>query len=336
MAAASSTRSNARVHVLRLGALASLSGAFAVGCGDEPRLQNEDTESSQETRSQDTSRGPASQVTSSPGESSPGSAASGSTAIGETPIDCEVPTFDESPEPEPFERLTATVVDDTGAPVEGLLVQACGLDVCLNGKTNAAGDATIASEESIAKLGFKYGDGLHFAQVVLLLGGETDYDLGEQVTVALPKGDPTARFEPGSVLTSSDVNLELDGDAEVTIDELSYADPSEHLFVARAFPDAAFPGAAAGREFVSVWALGPAKTEFCPPAKLSLPNLTDLAPEAEVDLELLVTDVSGRFGRYAEWTTIASGTVSADGSVIVTNDGAGIPELGLIGVRPRK
>lgn len=331
MAAASPTRLARRVHVSRLGALVSLTTSLSVGCGEEARLPAEDAGESNGNPSQER---PTPEPNSSAEPS--GGSASGAASTGETPAHCDVPTFDEAPEPEPFERLTATVVDHTGAPVEDLLVQACGLDVCLNGKTNARGDATIASEESIAKLGFKYGDGLHFAQVVLLLGGETSYDLGEQVTVALPKGDPAARFEPGSVLTSSDVVLELDDAAQITIDELSYADPSEHLFVARAFPDDAFPEAAAGREFVSVWALGPAKTEFCPPAKLTLPNLTDLEPEAEVDLELLVTDVSGRFGRYAEWTTIAAAEVSADGSVLVTPDGAGIPELGLIGVRPRK
>jgi hypothetical protein len=249
---------------------------------------------------------------------------------------CDVPIFEEEPGAEPFERLTATVLDETGEPVPDLLVQACGLDVCLNGKTSAQGRATIASDESISKLAFKYGDGLRYAQIVLLLEGETNYELGEQLTVALPTGDPDNRFEAGSLLSSSDVTLELADDAEVRIDVLSYADSSEHLFVAKSFDEAAFPAAAENQNFASVWALGPAKTEICPPATLSLPNSTGLEPNTSVDLLLLITDVSGRHGRYAEWAEVASATVSADGDAIVTDEGRGIPELGLIGVRPRR
>src|SRR5690606_36097058 len=110
----------------------------------------------------------------------------------------------------------------------------------------------------------------------------TSYELGEQVTVELPVGDPDNRFEAGAVLASSDVTLELAEDAEVRIDEVSYADSSEHLFVAKPFDEAAFPAAAQDQDFVSVWALGPAKTEICPPAILSLPNSTGLQPNTAV------------------------------------------------------
>lgn len=249
---------------------------------------------------------------------------------------CEVPTFTDDTPAEAFESLEATILDDAGDPVVDIQVQACGLNICLQGKTNSQGRATITGEDDIAKLALKYGDGLHYALVALPLTGQSVYDLGEQRTLKFPAADPDNRFEAGQTLTSSDAKLTLADDTETHIDELSYADPSEHLFVAKAFADGAFPDAANDRDFVSVWAFGPAKTEFCPPATLSLPNETELDPGSQVDLQLLVTDTAGRYGRYAEWTTVAAGTVTDDGKRIVTDEERGIPELGLIGVRLSK
>lgn len=258
------------------------------------------------------------------------------TTEGSPPRECEVPSFDNDAEPEPFAKLTATVVDQAGQPVADTLAQACGINVCLRGVTNASGAVSISGAEEVAKLAFKYGDGLHHAQVALLLSGDTSYALGEQRTVELPKPDPANNFRGGDTLSSGEAELSLEEDTEVNIDTLSYADESEHRFVAAAFDEDRFPDAASGEGFVSLWALGPAKTEFCPPARLSLPNTTQLPSEAEVDLMLLITDVGGRYGRYAEWTPIATARVTDDGARIVTDEGSGIPELGLIGVLPRE
>lgn len=271
-----------------------------------------------------------------PPQGGPDVRSDGETEAETTGPQCEVPLFENDADPEPFEQLSATVVDETGAPVADTIVQACGLNVCIQGNTTSQGRAVIKGDENIEKLAFKYGDGLHYAQVALALTGDTSYELGEQRTVKFPAPDPDNRFEAGLTLVSSDVELSLAKGTETTIDVLSYADPSEHLFVAKAFDADVFPRAAEGQNFVSLWALGPAKTEFCPPAQLTLPNVSELDPETEVDLLLLVTDVSGRHGRYAEWQLVASGTVSERGNDIVTDPGLGIPELGLIGVRPRK
>ncbi len=78
------------------------------------------------------------------------------------------PTFEDDAEAVPFERLSATVVDEEGNPVPDIVAQACGLNVCLQSKTDSQGRVTISEEEEIAKLAFKYGDGLHYAQVAAL------------------------------------------------------------------------------------------------------------------------------------------------------------------------
>lgn len=302
---------------------ATFSVALLSGCGSEGTLPDLSAPSSSDSSAtSDASRGETSD-----------NASSGD--VSDLPV-CEVPIVDQSHEPVPFAKLTATVVDETGAAVAKLLTQACGLDVCLNGETTSNGETTIAGEHSISKLAFKYGDGLHYAQVALLLPEETTHSLGTQRTLRLPLDEASDYFEPGETSTSSGVRLTLSDDAEVQVDELSYPDPSEHRFVAAGVTARAFPEAAEAHGFVSLWALGPAKTEFCPPAKLTLPNLTELEPETSVELLLLVTDVSGRWGRYGEWTKVASAQVSDDGKHLVSDPDHGIPELGLIGVRPVK
>jgi hypothetical protein len=308
-------RRSAPLHVAQLVAL------LVCGCSTEklPPPKPADTNANGETEAETTTKPPGARD-----------------AGGSPPKECDVPHVENEADPEPFQELSATVVDEAGDPVADTIVQACGLNVCLQGNTTSQGRAVIKGDEVIEKLAFKYGDGLHYAQVALALTGSATYELGEQRTVAFPEADPDDRFEAGNTLTSSGVELTLADETVTTIDVLSYADESEHLFVAKAFDEGAFPQAAEEQGFVSLWALGPAKTEFCPPPELSLPNLTQLEPADAVDLLLLVTDVSGRYGRYAEWQVVASGTVSDDGDHIVTDAGRGIPELGLIGVRPQK
>lgn len=316
MVAASLPRWTIRRHLSCLASLVVLVTLNA--CGQEalpPDTEEDDTDGNGETK---TAPDAATETTDEP-----------------SPV-CDVPTFTDDTPAEPFEKLDAKILDDAGDPVANVQVQACGLNICLQGKTNSQGRATITSEDDIAKLALKYGDGLHYALVALPLTGQTVYDLGEQRTVKFPAADPDNRFEAGETLTSSDAVLTLADDAVTHIDELSYADPSEHLFVAKAFASDAFPQSAEDQDFVSLWALGPAKTEFCPPAALSLPNDSELDPGTAVDLQLLVTDTAGRYGRYAEWTTVATGTVTDDGERIVTDEERGIPELGLIGVRLQK
>jgi hypothetical protein len=249
------------------------------------------------------------------------------------PAECTIPTFDHDAKSLPFARLGATVVDEQGAPVAGILAQACGTNVCLQAKTDTSGRVTIVQNESIAKLAFKYGDGLRYAQVVVPLPDAERHDLGEQSTLRLPLGDAVNRFEAGASLESSGARLELDDNTTVKLDRLSYPDESDHVFVARLFERETLPSSVAAQDFAAVWVFGPHKTEFCPPAKLDLPNTTELASGASVELWLLVTGTEGHFAPYAEWGKVGTATVSSDGSRIETNPNSGLPQLGIIGLR---
>lgn len=251
--------------------------------------------------------------------------------------DCEAPQFPSADGSAPFERLSATVVDDEGKPVVDQLAQACGIDVCLARTTSGTGDVDIRPDtlQDIRRVAFKYGDGLRYAQFALLLDPEqTTHEVGTQTTLTLPPAAESSPLEPGSAPTSNGVRLVLADDSDVQFDLLSFPDPEQHVFLAAAWPgEEAFPQAAQELDLVALWALGPLKTEFCPPAALSLPNNTSLPAGTELEVLLHVTDVAAAWGEYGSWGPVARAQVSEDGARIETVDGSGIPQLGAIGLR---
>ena len=254
---------------------------------------------------------------------------------GVTPVgdSCEVPQFEESPEAVAFAGLSATVVDEQGSPVSDVLAQACGLNVCLQQPTDSQGRVAITGEESITKVAFKYGDGLRYAQLALLLDGSGTHELGQQYTLALPALNGSTPLRAGEAATSSDASLTVSQEAVIKFDLLSFPDESEHVFVAREFDLDTLPEAVERQQFAAVWAFGPLKTEFCPPAELSLPNTAGFEPATRLDLLLHVTDIAGHWARYGEWGKVARATVSEDGQYIVTDPGHGLPELGVVGLQ---
>lgn len=300
----------------------SLVGASVSSCGTEavPPLDNTDrTSPPDNTNERD---GGASQAT-----SSSSAAATGSPRV------CTPPTFHDDSPALPFERLTATVVDEEGNPVQNILAQACGTNVCLQSKTNAEGRVTITEAAEISKLAFKYGDGLRYAQIVVQAAEGERHDLGTQTTLRLPEEDTNNRFEAGATVESSGARLTLDADATVKLDRLSYPDAEQHVFVAREFERAVLPPSIEAREFDAVWVLGPLKTSFCPSAALSLPNTAKFPAGSVVELHLLVNDIEGHFAPYAEWGKVGEATVTSDGARIETDPHSGLPELGIVGLR---
>src|SRR5262245_52091015 len=65
--------------------------------------------------------------------------------------------------------VDAMVVDLEGAPRGDVMVQVCGLDVCISGTTMASGAASVGVGAEMTLPAFKYGDGLKYGKVALLL-----------------------------------------------------------------------------------------------------------------------------------------------------------------------
>lgn len=247
---------------------------------------------------------------------------------------CEVPHFPDDSDPVPFESLRARVVDPDGNPIAGTVAQACGINLCLNipGGTPSDGVASIDDSQMLQLAAFKYGDGLRHAQFAVLLDAQPNHDLGDQLTVAFPALETGSPFEPGATLTSSGVELELTDDTSVELDLLSFS-KEEHVFVAAEFPTNAFPAAASDQSLDALFALGPLKTKFCPPAQMRLPNTAALPSGARVEFLVHSTDIRADFAPYGQWAKVSEGEVTSDGDWIGTDEDGGVPVLGVVGVR---
>ncbi len=299
---------------------------LAPACGTEDDLAPP-AESPTDTEAEESESGPTAEATE---QTDP--------EVDETPPPrCEVPEFEDDSPDVTFEELTAAVVDENGDGISGVLAQACGMNVCLVGWTDDTGYVLNRPDEpeTIRRAAFKYGDGLVYAQFAYLLPEQAVHELGEQPTQTLPNVSGGDAFEPGTSVTSSGVTLNLAANSEVSIDRLTFPEESQHRFVAARMSEDTWPSAVTSHDLNlgMLFVLGPLKTEFCPAAKLSVPNAAGWDPGERVEFLLHITDVGNHWGVYGEWAVVATGQVSSDGDEITTDDSSGIPQLGAIGLR---
>jgi hypothetical protein len=252
------------------------------------------------------------------------------------PPECNVPEFEDDSPIRAFSELRAQVVDIDRRGVANVLAQACGMNICLFGETDDAG--FILHQRSppteLRRAAFKYGDGLKYAQFAYVLPETDAHDLGQQATIALPSTTGAKPFEPGTTVSSGGVTLGLADELVTKIDFLSYPEERQHRFVAAEIPNEVWPLAVpedAGLELL--FALGPLKTEFCPRARITVPNSLDWETGTEVEFLLHVTDTANHFGRYGDWGVVGRGEVDEGGEGISSSDQSGIPQLGVIGIR---
>jgi hypothetical protein len=246
---------------------------------------------------------------------------------------CPVPDYPQDDEATAFERLDTRVLDQTGNGVPNTTAQVCGLNICLYGSTDDLGVVHHVEHADLARAAFKYGDGLHYAQFARLLTGSSEYDLKDQVTVAFPDLAKAPKLVGGGSLSSGQATLDVT-DSDVKIDLLSFPDEADHGFVAAELDKAKWPEAVpADQGLEMLYALGPLKTKFCPPAGLTLPNTPGWKKGVALDLLLHIVDTSNHWGAYGTFAVVGHAHVSDDGKTIATDADAGIPELGVIGLR---
>src|SRR5450432_3402742 len=232
--------------------------------------------------------------------------------------------------------VTASIVDETGAPVAGQPIDICSAPAV----TDSAGHVSIHTTLTMKKPAFKFGDGVSYAELsVPLTAATTDFTAGGKV-LALGKlaGKPGAPLTPGSSVTSGDVTIAVASGAAVGIDTLVYDTADSQMFRAVAVPltnvgPVLDPVEVAGApaDFSLLYGVGPDETTLCPPAKISvaLPHATAAAgndlgwvPGTAVEFWVTTTDTGQTYAPYAGWAKMSDGVVSADGSTATTSDGA--------------
>jgi hypothetical protein len=254
----------------------------------------------------------------------------------EKPV-CHGPGYAGAPAQQSFTHLSASVVDAAGKPVGGVIAQACGTNICLNGTTRADGSVDIDNKPiGMTKPAFKYGGGQAYAKFALALTGATvDVDVGEQLTFAFDPPETGSPLEPGKTASSRGFSVTLSADAApVEPDPFDFDTPDLKKFRAVEVPLAKAPAAVdPSLGFGMVVALTPAAAVLCPAAALSVPNSPAWPAGSRVEVFLHGVDVGEEWAPYAGWARVSGGAVSADGKTIMTDPDGGLPALSVIGIR---
>jgi hypothetical protein len=246
---------------------------------------------------------------------------------------CAAPGYQSDAASVEIDEVDATLLDPSGAPVPNLLVQVCGLDVCVNGTTNATGKTSVTPQMTLLSPAFKYGDGFGFAKLAAALDSDAQQDLGQLVALPLPSYADGAAFPNSGEVTNGDVTLILAAGSQVSHDLLTYTDPAELVFRSVPIPLADSTHAAdPSLGFELAYGVAPVSTTFCPAAGLRVRN--SLAWTAGTAVEVLVQglEVDEKWAPYAGWVKVADASVSSDGSSVETTSG-GIPILSSIALR---
>ncbi|HEX4339267.1 MAG TPA: hypothetical protein VH062_25340 [Polyangiaceae bacterium] len=258
---------------------------------------------------------------------------------GVAPTMCHGPGYAGSPTKQQFSHLSATVVDDNGKPVAGVVAQACGTNICLNGTTADNGTVAIDQPVGMTKPAFKYGGGENFVRFALpLTDSAIDVDLGKEITFPFDPPASGVALEPGKAAVSNGITLTVSAaTTTITPDPFDFDTDDLKKFRAREVPIDGAPAAVdPSFDFGMVVALTPAATVLCPAAALSVPNSPGWAAGSRVEMFLHGVDVDEEWAPYGGWAKVSEGAVSADAKTIETDQDGGLPALSVVGIRLAK
>ncbi|MFT3765027.1 MAG: hypothetical protein QM820_05865 [Minicystis sp.] len=263
---------------------------------------------------------------------------SSSSGAGGTAPTCPGPGYGGNEETKAVSSVTATLIDQNGAPVAGQPVYICGTDICSDpAMSGPDGKVTITTTLSMKKPAFKFGDAVAFSELGIPLSTTTT-DVGTVGTAKLPAS--------GVVLTadadakSGNVTLSIPKGAAIVVNELIYDTPEKQQFRAVEMPIAQeapvldpvqINGMPANFELV--FGIGPATTTICPAAKVTVPNSKSWAAGTKVEFWVMTLDAGQEFAPYAGWAKASDGEVSADGATVSTVDGGGFVYLDNFAIR---
>jgi hypothetical protein len=240
----------------------------------------------------------------------------------------------------PGGSVTATIVDQNGAPVAGQPVYICGTDVCSDpGMTGSDGKVSISTTLMMKKAAFKFGDALAFSELAIPLSMASS-DFGTLGTAKLPSAG--AAFAPGMDAASGGVTVSVPAGGAVTVNELVYDTPDKQQLRAALLPltnegpvfaPVMINGAPPG--FEVLYGVAPAGTLLCPAAKVTIPNSASWPANTMVEFWVMTVDAGQEYAPYAGWAKASDGVVSGDGQTVSTVDGGGFIYLDNFAVRKK-
>lgn len=306
-------------------------GLFVAACSDDDTLS---TSNDDDGGGGSTSNGPGSGGSGGDATSSGGSGA-GDACLNEDAQTCTPPNPAHNALSLDVGVISATIVDQNGAPAADMIADVCGTNVCaVYGHTEADGSFSgDAGMTTILDPLLLFGDGRDFAKMGVLVDSVSE-DFGTLNVIRLPPVSQGAAFCSGSDATSNGVTVSVPAGASINeIDTFIYADGERGFRAAVAnAADVVNPDMPASIEVLV--ATAPIDALICPAAKVTFPNDNGWAEGTAVHVYLYGSRlVGGHFVPYGEWGQISMATVTAEG--IVTDEGQEIGVLGTFGLDPQ-
>jgi hypothetical protein len=235
--------------------------------------------------------------------------------------------------------VDTTVTDPDGQPLAGMTAMTCSEEICVAGRSDAAGHVHLAACHLMTGAALKFVGGAKWVTTAIPLpagDGEGAVRADPLTVVTLPDSGP-AFPEPGqsATLESAGTSLTVTAENRVRLPTL-LTEPDQKAFRAAAMPDAwtrANVDPTIGAELAV--GLGPEGTKFEAPAALSIPNSRGWPAGAAVDLFVVGLDPGGDPAEGA-WKSVGGGHVTDDGIHVVTDPGGGISTLTMVAARLRR
>jgi hypothetical protein len=242
--------------------------------------------------------------------------------------------------------VTALVQDLNNAAAANITADVCGTNLCLFAETDAQGNLNVQGNNTdLNDVRLLYGDGHDFVKMGAELPSVPTAAFNTINAVRLPATGAQMPCLPAATksdcvaaagtFTHGDVTFEIGADTVVDYDGILYVSDAEKDFRTVTFQgsDGVMPALDPSLNLAVYFGTAPINTEFCPPAKMTVPNSEAWTAGAAVEFYLHGTLTFSHWAPYGGWAKISDGVVSSDGLTVSTNDGDGIPVLGLIGVR---
>lgn len=227
--------------------------------------------------------------------------------------------------------VQASLVDTTGAPIAGQPLLVCGDNLCsLPGVTDGEGATQFSLCEQMVYPALKFIGGPAYASFATAITQENT-TFAPVTLFALP-ATGAAFPTGGGTVTSGPVSLQVAAGA-VKFDSSQPNDANTQSFRATQIDVTKLPvPLPSGVTLSVVWGLAPVNATLSTPGALTIPNTEAWTAGAKVDLyQNGVDPIAGVAVAYGQWTSIGTGTVSADGSTITTD--TGIAVLSMVGAR---
>jgi hypothetical protein len=250
-------------------------------------------------------------------------------------------------------ETTGRIVDAAGAPVPKLLTSVCG-PICYTGESGDDGRFVVTIDAHILPIHFSTLPHGRPALTSFYFQLPTDIgstvDVGDLLVLPLPATGPTliskqdGQGAPAQTVTAGEVTLDVADGVSVRIDVEDVVLGAEgRMFRALRIPDehrAKFAAPSLGIEVL--YALTPFEAAFVDAAsgadasaRLSFENTLGWAPGSAVEVLALGTYLYPTWVTPAAFEVVATAAVSADGTQIELDAGAGLAYLTWVGLRPK-